>query len=125
MPNARPALAPAPGPFATSDDEIAALTAEKKAARKQQRLLRLREEKSRGFYPEHDIRSNEFKQALALEQAKSVCDPDIYSGQSQRQLVTFFKQLALVFRAKPLTYRTHANKCIYAAGFLGGIPAQG
>ena len=97
VPNAGPTLAPAPGPFATLDDEIAALTAEKKAAQKQQRLLRLREEKSRGFHPEHDTSSDEFKQALALERAKSVCDPDIYSGQSQRQLVTFFKQLALVF----------------------------
>ena len=49
MLDAGPALAPAPGPFVTSDDEIAALTAEKKAARKQQRLLRLREQKTRGF----------------------------------------------------------------------------
>ena len=36
----------------------------------------------------------------------------------------FFKQLALVFKAKPLMYHTHANKCVYTAGFLGGILAQ-
>ena len=49
MHDAGPALVPAPGPFATSDDEIAALTAEKKAAQKQQQLLQLREQKTRGF----------------------------------------------------------------------------
>ena len=129
MPNAgpalAPALAPAPGPFVTLDKEITALTAEKKAAQKQQRLIRLREEKSRGFRLELDTGFDEFKQALALEQAKSVYDPNIYSGQSQCHFVTFFKQLALVFRAKPLIYCTHANKCVYAAGFLGSIPAQG
>ena len=126
MPDAGPTFTPAAGPFVgTMDEEIAAISAEKKAARKEQRLVRLREEKLRGFRPELDTGSEEFKQALALERAKSVRDPDVYSGQSQRHLVTFFKQLALVFRAKPLTYYTHADKCVYAAGFLGGIPAQG
>ena len=125
MPDAGPALTSAPGPFATSDDEIAALTAEKKMAQNQQRLLRLREQKTRGFCLELDTGSDEFKQALALERAKNVRDPDVYSKQSQCHLVTFFKQLALVFRAKPLTYYTHVNKCVYAATFLRGIPAQG
>ena len=36
----------------------------------------------------------------------------------------FFKQLALVFKAKPLTYHTYDNKCVDIASFLGDILAQ-
>ena len=62
MPNAGPAFTPAPESFVgTMDKEIAALTAEKKAAQKQQRLIWLREKKLRGFRPELNTGSNEFK----------------------------------------------------------------
>ena len=67
-------------------------------------LQRLRDEDALGFKPEEYITSETFKQRLALERAKSVRDLDIYSAKSQQALTTFFQQLALVFKTKPITY---------------------
>ena len=71
-----------------------------------------------------EIRTNDFKQCLALKQAKSVQDPDVYLGQSQRALDTFFQQVDLVFKTKPLTYCLEDKNCMYAAGFLSGVFSQ-
>ena len=40
-------------------------------------------------------------------------DPDIYSGATQHALSTFYQQLALVFKTKPLTYGREEYKCSY------------
>ena len=48
----------------------------------------------------------------------------MYLGQSQRALDTFFQQIDLVFKTKPLTYCLEDEKWVYAAGFLSGVFSQ-
>ena len=86
----------------------------------------MREQKTRGFslLADEEIRTDNFKQRLALERAKSVWDPDVYLGQSQQALDTFFQQVDLVFETKPLTYCLEGKKCVYAADFLSSVPSQ-
>ncbi|MCJ1426739.1 hypothetical protein MMC29_004642, partial [Sticta canariensis] len=45
-----------------------------------------------------------------LERAKSVREPEVYSGQNQWALDDFIKQFELVFETKPLTYRLEVDK---------------
>ena len=106
--------------------EIARLADEELLITSQRKLEKMRERKALGFPlpADEEIGTNDFKQRLALERAKSVRDPDVYLGQSQRALDTFFQQVDLVFETKPLTYRREDKKCVYAAGFLSSVPSQ-
>ena len=59
-----------------------------------------------------------------MERAKSVQKSEVYSGQNQRALTDFFKQVDMVFKIKPFTYWLEVNKCIYAASWLAEILFQ-
>ena len=52
----------------------------------EQELARLENKEALGLAPGEDMGSESFKQLLALERAKSVHEPEMYSGQSQRAL---------------------------------------
>ena len=81
----------------------------------------MRKHKAWGFI--EDVPEQEsYVQKLALERAKKVRNPDVYSGESQRAFDKYVSQVDLVFRTKPLTYASKKAKCFYAAAFLGGIP---
>ena len=112
------------GMKAQIDAEIARLCASKDLANARIELTRLRDQKSKGYPAGDDIGSESFKQRLTLERAKSVRDPDTYSGQSTRPLEDFIKQVDLVFETKPLTYRLELDKCVYTAAHLAGTPLQ-
>lgn len=80
-PNAEPIFTPTARPFVgIMNKKIAALTAEKKAAQKEQWLIRLREEKLGDFHLELDTGLDEFKQALVLKRIKNIRNPNVYSG---------------------------------------------
>lgn len=106
------------------DQEIARLHAKKRLISLRQELAWLRDQASRGYPADENIRFESFKHQLALERSKSVHEPDVYTGRNQRALDDFFKQVALVFETKPLTYRLDKDKCVYAAGQLAGILSQ-
>lgn len=106
------------------DEEIARLETQERHAIALQRQARLRDRASRGFPVDDDVGSESYKQRLTLERAKSARSPELYSGENQRALDDFFNQLDLVFQTKPLTYSADKDKCVYAAGYLSGIPSQ-
>ena len=106
--------------------EIARLADKELLITSQRKLEKMRERKALGFSlpADEEIGTDDFKQGLALKQAKSVQDPDVYLGQSQRALDIFFQQVNLVFETKPLKYRWEDKKCVYTAGFLSSVPSQ-
>lgn len=60
-----------------------------------------------------------------MEKAKTVKDPDLlYSGESQKALDNFVKQVNNVFLAKLLTYAIKQDKCQYVESFLRDILAD-
>ena len=61
-----------------------------------------------------------------MERAKTIKDLDPpYSGESQKALDNFVRQVDNVFLAKSLTYATEQDKCRYIEDFLHDIPANG
>lgn len=124
--------APADVPMPDADDDeqaeidrkIARIRKNRRLASSRVELARLEDEEARGIGSGEDVGSDSFKQRLALERGKSVHEPDVYSGHSQRALDNFNKQVAMVFKMKPLTCGREEDKCIYAASRLAGIPSQ-
>lgn len=126
--------APPQAPATTAQQEVDEITASSRKAHLQAKLEQLRREEAAGFplefrdrYREEPDRPEDlsYEDKLALEEAKTVKEPDpLYSGESQKHLDVFIRQVDNVFLAKPLTYESEEEKCRYAGGYLRGIPAK-
>lgn len=53
-------------------------------------------------------------------ESKNVRDPDRFDGSDPTKLRQFFAQLELVFKARPVTFRTDERKVTYAISYLQG-----
>ncbi|MCJ1467386.1 hypothetical protein MMC07_006010 [Pseudocyphellaria aurata] len=59
---------------------------------------------------------------LAVERATETNRPEKYSGQSQKHLDEFLRQVNATFRTEPAIYASNADKCIYAGECLAERP---
>ena len=94
------------------------------------KILQLNGEKSRGFAFEETLTASRSlrprldKDALAFKKAKETKCPNVYTGQSQKHLDKYFRQVKSTFWSKPTIYAFEEDKCMYAGEYLGETPAD-
>lgn len=115
-----------------SDDEVTkdrlrALRIKKRKAKRQAVLRQLLTEEANGFR-EGSVEPGTRRDRLDKDQlatlAKDVKRPEIFTGQSQRHLDKFLRQLHAVFRTEPTIFASEEARCVYAGEFLGDRPAD-
>lgn len=114
-------------PSPEAKDRLRALRIKKRNGQRQAEIRQLEAEEANGFH-EGSIRTGAKrkrpdKDQLAT-QANDVIRPEIYSGQSQRHLDKFLRQLHTVFRTKPTIYASEEARCVYAGECLGDTPSE-